>query len=95
LPDINSRNNGTRTTGGKAVSHERHKELQLPQAPKPPRIPKSLRETASQSAHNQKLKNDGGKKLKNMGGQKNGFEISNYIMQYEQDRKDTAYHLSQ
>ena len=30
-----------------------------------------------------------------MGGQKNGFEISNYIMQYEQDKKDMAYHISQ
>ena len=94
MPDINSRNNAARTTGGKGVSHDRHRELQLPQAAKPPKIPKSLRETASQSANNSKLKNDGGKKLKNMGGQKNGFEISNYIMQYEQDRKDTAYHLS-
>ena len=52
LPDINSRNNFARTAGSKIVSNERKKELQLPQASKPPKMPKSLRETASHSAHN-------------------------------------------
>ena len=70
---------------------------------KPPKMPKTLRAdqtyqyqtTVKKQPSKSSLQNDGGRKLSNMGGQKNGFEIQNYLMQYELEKQATSYHISQ